>query len=147
VVALAITADRLGGGAFYFVGLVAAHLICQPIGRHVVVRCWVGFKRNTSRDGWSALQADLRHPVLYLRSFLVDDLLARTGETAMDYFRTEEERLPVRSPGSDHWWRSGGSASHFHLPVRHVSTSATIGEKRCANSSTAPSWSSSARDG
>lgn len=93
VVALAITADRLGGGALYFVGLVAAHLICQPVGRHAVVRCWVGFKRNTSADGWSALRADPRRPVLYLRSFLVDDLLARTGETAMDYFRTEEERL------------------------------------------------------
>lgn len=93
VAAVAITSDRLGGGALYFVGLIAAHLICQPIGRQVVVRCWVGFKRNISADGWSALQSDPRQPVLYLRSFAVDELLARTGETAMDYFRTEEERL------------------------------------------------------
>ncbi|HEX7304796.1 hypothetical protein [Lentzea sp.] len=93
VVAIALTADRLGGGVLYFAGLVAAQLVSQPIGRHVVVRCWVGFKRTISADGWSALRADPRPPVLYLRSFLVDDVLARTGETAMDYFRTEEERL------------------------------------------------------
>ncbi|MFD9697465.1 hypothetical protein [Lentzea sp. NPDC059081] len=93
VVAIALVSDRLGGGALYFVGLVVAHLVSQPIGRHVVVRCWVGFKRTTSTDGWSALAADPRPPVLYLRSFTVDDQLARTGETALDYFRTEEERL------------------------------------------------------
>ncbi|ANZ40852.1 hypothetical protein BBK82_37580 [Lentzea guizhouensis] len=93
VVAIAITTDRLGGGALYFAGLVAAHLVCQPIGRQVVVRSWVGFKRNISADGWSALAADARPPVLYLRSFLVDELLARTGETGVDYFRTEEERF------------------------------------------------------
>ncbi|MFD5831147.1 hypothetical protein [Lentzea sp. NPDC060358] len=93
VVALALVSDRLGGGALYFAGLVAAHLVARPIGRHVVVRCWVGFKRTVAADGWSALRDDPRPPVLYLRSFQVDDLLARTGETALDYFRTEEERL------------------------------------------------------
>lgn len=93
VVAMALTTERLGGGVLYFVGLIAAQLICQPIGKLVVVRCWVGFKRNISADGWSALRSDPRQPVLYLRSFPVDELLARTGETATDYFRTEEERL------------------------------------------------------
>ncbi|MGZ3146484.1 hypothetical protein ACVDFE_31730 [Lentzea chajnantorensis] len=93
VVAIALTSDRLGGGVLYFAGLVAAQLIAQPIGRHVVVRCWTGYKRTIAADGWSALSADSRPPVLYLRSFAVDDVLARTGDTALDYFRTEEERL------------------------------------------------------
>lgn len=59
----------------------------------VCIALWVRSKRHLAQDGLRAQELDTRPPVLYLRSFSVDKLTARTGRRGAAMVRTEEEQL------------------------------------------------------
>ena len=80
------------GWGIFILSYVLARLIDEVLARSSI-GAWIRSKRHLAPDGLRAQESDTRPPVLYLRSFSVDNVTAGTGARGRAIFRTEEEQL------------------------------------------------------